>query len=268
MIMTGDRRVAKAFTLIELLVVIAIVGILAGLLMPAVAFGKFQARVRTCANNYRQFTLAAAMYAGDDSKGRLPAFELPTESSQLVGFRNLYPWLIGLPMLRAMETHGIVQPQMWYCPLRNSWQQSSTTFQAVLRRPLATIDDFSKYFTDIQKSKYAFADLNWWVPRRLEGSPTLTYPDASLLPTRLKAPWPSKLDDLTISTRPIVSDWMIGSKDPTGDVFTTGSGAHAFAGKVRNANSGYADGHVQAHSAGSMKWELQLTGVENSYIFY
>ncbi|PYK57467.1 MAG: hypothetical protein DME21_17225 [Verrucomicrobia bacterium] len=268
MIMTRNRRVEKGFTLIELLVVIAILGILAGLLIPAVSYGKFKARVTTCTNNYRQLALAAAMYAGDDSKGGLPSFQLPTDSTQLVNFRNLYPWLIGLPMLKAMETHGIAQPQMWYCPLQNSWQESSTTFQAKFGRPMATIDDLSKFFTDIQRSKYAGVNLNWWVPRRLEGPTTLTYPDVSLLPTRLDTPWPSKMDDLTISTRPIVSDWMVGSKETSGDSFTSASGAHAFGGKIRNANSGYADGHVVTHSASSMKWELQLTGGENSYIFY
>ena len=112
-------------------------------------YGKFKARVITCTNNYRQFTMAAAIYSGEDSQGRLPSFELPTESSQLVNFGNLSPWLIGLPMLKAMETHGI-GAQMWYCPLRNGWQESSTTFQARFGRPLATVDDLSKFFTDIQ----------------------------------------------------------------------------------------------------------------------
>src|SRR5438093_2653387 len=146
MTVTRDRRVEKGFTLIELLVVIAILGILAGLLTPAVLYGKFKGRVTTCTNNYRQFTLAAAMYAGDDSMGRLPSFELPTESTQLVNFRNLSPWLTGLPMLKAMETHGIARPQMWYCPLRKRWQDAWTTFQWKFGRPMATIDDFSKYF--------------------------------------------------------------------------------------------------------------------------
>ena len=131
-----------------------------------------------------------------------------------------------------------------------------------------TIDDFSKYFTDIQETKYAFLDLNWWVPRHLEGSPTLTYPDPSLLPTRSKTPWPSKMDDLSISTRPIVSDWMVGSKDESGGWFPSDSGAHVFASKIRSANSGYADGHVVTHSAKTIKWELQLTDGADSYIFY
>jgi len=266
--MTRNRRTESGFTLIELLVVIAILGILAALLIPAVSHGKFKARGTTCTNNYRQLALAAALYAGDDSKGRLPSFELPTESSQLVGFRTLYPWIIGLPMLKALESHGIAQPQMWYCPLRDRWQLATATFQWKFGRPMATIGDFTRYFTDTQTSKYGFVDLNWWVPRRLEGSPTLTYPDVSLLSTRLKTPWPSKMDDLTISTRPIISDWITGSKDTSGDSFAKASGAHAFGGRIRNANSGYADGHVVTHSARSMKWELQLTDQQNSYIFY
>lgn len=268
MMMARNRHVGSGFTLIELLVVIAILGILTALLIPAVSYGKFKARVATCTNNYRQLALAAALYAGDDSKGRLPSFELPTESSQLVGFRNLYPWIIGLPMLKALETHGIAQPKMWYCPLRDRWQGGTETFQWKFGRPMATIDDLTRYFTDTQTSKYGFVDLNWWVPRRLEGSPTLTYPDVSLLSTRLKTPWPSKMDDLTISTRPIISDWITGSKETAGDSFASASGAHAFAGKIRNVNSGYADGHVVTRSASKMEWELQLTDGENSYIFY
>src|SRR5438093_5601683 len=179
--MKRNPRVEKGFSLIELLVVIGVIGILAGLLIPAVSYAKFKARVTTCTNNYRQLALAAVMYSGDDSMGRLPSFELPTESTQLKGFHNLYPWIIGLPMLKAMQTHGIAQPQMWFCPLRDRWQGASTSFQAKFGKSMATIDDYSKFFTDIQKSKYAFPDLNWWVPRHLEGDPTLTYPDASLL---------------------------------------------------------------------------------------
>jgi prepilin-type N-terminal cleavage/methylation domain-containing protein/prepilin-type processing-associated H-X9-DG protein len=261
--MAGKPHVKNGFTLIELLVVIAVIGILAALLIPAVSYGKFKARVTTCTSNYRQLALAAAMYAGDDSKGRLPSFELPSESTKVV-----YPWTIGFPMLKAMEAHGIAQPQMWFCPLRDRWEKWTVTFRWKFGRPMGTIDDFTRFFTDTQQSKYGFLDLNWWVPRPLEGSPTLTYPDASLLTTRLKTRWPSQMSDTTISTRPILSDWITGSKATSGDSFSTASGAHAFGGKIRNVNSAYADGHVVTHSSPNLKWELEFTGGEHSYVFY
>ena len=69
----------NAFTLIELLVVITIIGILASLLMPALARAKAKAKDTTCLNNLKQLGLAVTMYA-DDNKGFLPDAEpLPSE---------------------------------------------------------------------------------------------------------------------------------------------------------------------------------------------
>ena len=72
MIMDGARK-RCGFTLVELLVVIAIIGVLVGLLLPALQAARESGRVINCANNMRQTALGLIVTAEWKSPARFPA---------------------------------------------------------------------------------------------------------------------------------------------------------------------------------------------------
>lgn len=95
------------FTLVELLVVIAIIGILIGMLLPAVQSVREAARRTACLNNLRQIGLAVLSF--HDSRDAFPPARIATSNQVLPIFARSAPGSWAVYILPFIEQQNLFE---------------------------------------------------------------------------------------------------------------------------------------------------------------
>jgi len=134
-----SRRRRRGFTLIELLVVISIIGILVGLLLPAVQSAREAGRRTQCQNNMRNIALGILNYVnsknvfppsgviGEDAQGMTSAGANPPDPSKSA-IVSYFPTGSGTP--RGVPMYSWVVPILPYIDNQELYNQWTFTYTA------------------------------------------------------------------------------------------------------------------------------------------
>jgi len=224
---------AAAFTLIELLVVVAIIGILAALLLSAVASAKKKAGQVQCLNNLKQIGTAMMLYV-EDNRSVFPGMACAC---------NYHPqdwiyWRTNTALYPPFEKSLILQPlgsvkrSLFRCPLDRNDDDRIAIFGATHDGPYLFSYSFTGYGVNSGLKNIGMSSVFEGEDSYRFKKESIRHPSAKIM--LAEEPGSNNSSDNPIGKKPIQD----GRWRPFEDVLTSRHGGRAVV--------TFADGHVEA----------------------